>query len=117
MIPDSIEDIVDKQERSQKKHRILKVSAVGTGLAVAISMFALKHDINKVYFNLSNRIDTLEQQAPPTPHPTQPTYHVQGSQAYQQSPPVNITITLGEGYVLTDACTTERNGVYEVRPC
>lgn len=113
MIPNSVEDILEKQERTQRKHRTLTASAIGAGLAVAVSMFALKHDINKTYFDLSKRIDRVEAQVGNPPY--------SGQTATRDSivivPPPPVHIHVHQGYNIVESCVTPSNGVYEVRPC
>ena len=97
MIPNSVEDIVDKQTRTQQRYRTLTASAIGAGLAIAISMFALKHDINKNYFQLSQRIDKIERYTAP-------------------SAPVHVHVHHPE-YIVSESCITQNGRIYEVRPC
>lgn len=112
MIPNSVEDILEKQERTQRKHRVLTASAIGAGLAVAVSMFALKHDINKTYFDLSKRIDAVEAQVQ---HYT--SLPVVASDTTPTNMNVHIHLHAQAEYALVEPCTIFRNGAYEVRPC
>ena len=106
MIPNSVEDIVKQHTTQEKKYRALKASAAAAGLAVAVSMFVLKHEINKVYFDLSNRIDSV-QQAPAYVQPENADAEVEGLHVHIHN----------HGYSVSEPCVTRQNGVYEVRPC
>jgi len=122
MIPKHMDELIEEEQKrltqeqqERKVNRILSGSAVGAGIAVALSMFALKHDINKIYFDLSRRIDVIEmrQSAPAGTLYNHPSVTPQVT-----SQPVHLEVHVHtEGYKLSEACITPKNGVYEVRPC
>ncbi len=97
MIPSNLESIIEKNKKSQLMQKFFTGSAIGAGIAVSLSIFILKHDINKNYFELSNRITYVEQRT------------------QQPSPPVQIHIY--QSVPVVDACIRQQEGVYQVRPC